>query len=274
MSSSSPSSTPTDSELHGSSTNCGGVSLNLANLVISGSGNTGNCLALVTNNNNNNNTHSLLINHHPHYSSQQQQHLHYHQQHYHHHHAGQPHPASTLPSTVTSSAVLMMGAPSNCFVQSQSYNYGGFSGGAAESGQTDSSSSQHSSGNEDDLMLLGGGSGSVASPPPPIASRPERTKSIYTRPIEDPLSPISVASLAALSLTTATPTTTASQYNYSNLGKPSHPFKIASNTTATTSLITLDKNKNNTSEFMKNDSIQLFHFTPYIYIKIKITTKL
>ncbi|XP_055386984.1 serine/threonine-protein kinase Pak isoform X3 [Condylostylus longicornis] len=48
-------------------------------------------------------------------------------------------------------------------------------------------SSQHSSTNEDDFSLSGGGG--IQPIPPPIASRPERTKSIYTRPIEDQLPP-------------------------------------------------------------------------------------
>uniref|UniRef100_A0A182VB91 non-specific serine/threonine protein kinase n=1 Tax=Anopheles merus TaxID=30066 RepID=A0A182VB91_ANOME len=55
-------------------------------------------------------------------------------------------------------------------------------------------SSHNSAGDHDsdDLGILSGSaSGSISGNgiPPPIASRPERTKSIYTRPIDDPISP-------------------------------------------------------------------------------------
>uniref|UniRef100_A0AAG5CU50 non-specific serine/threonine protein kinase n=1 Tax=Anopheles atroparvus TaxID=41427 RepID=A0AAG5CU50_ANOAO len=55
-------------------------------------------------------------------------------------------------------------------------------------------SSHNSAGDHDSEelgVLSGSASGSISGNgiPPPIASRPERTKSIYTRPIDDPISP-------------------------------------------------------------------------------------
>ncbi|KAL5273614.1 PAK3 family protein [Megaselia abdita] len=83
---------------------------------------------------------------------------------------------------------------------------------------TTSTASAHSSTNEDDDTL---------PPPPPIAARPERTKSIYTRPVDDP---IPMGNLHNQQQQLAQP----QQAHQNNL-------KAATTTTATT----LDKNKNN-----------------------------
>ncbi|KAL5273618.1 PAK3 family protein [Megaselia abdita] len=85
---------------------------------------------------------------------------------------------------------------------------------------TTSTASAHSSTNEDDDTL---------PPPPPIAARPERTKSIYTRPVDDP---IPMGNLHNQQQQLAQP----QQAHQNNL-------KAATTTTATT----LDKNKNNAS---------------------------
>ncbi|XP_023014095.1 serine/threonine-protein kinase PAK 3-like protein [Leptinotarsa decemlineata] len=65
-------------------------------------------------------------------------------------------------------------------------------------------------------------------PPPPVASRPERTKSIYTKPVEEEPEPTNtIASTNTLSPSNLTPTHAAN-----------------SNATSTPSLPVLDKNKN------------------------------
>lgn len=80
------------------------------------------------------------------------------------------------------------------------------------------------------------------APPPPIASRPERTKSIYTKPIEDVPSPKSLPSPHTLS-----PAHTA------NTTSPAHTAANSTNSTPGAPL--LDRNKNqattNTSEMSR-----------------------
>uniref|UniRef100_A0A1A9X1N8 non-specific serine/threonine protein kinase n=1 Tax=Glossina brevipalpis TaxID=37001 RepID=A0A1A9X1N8_9MUSC len=186
VSSSSPSSTPTDSELHGSNSGGNLIGVNLGSLVLSSNANSGslpNSSSLLT---------GGLGNHHPPAL---------------HGHHGQHHVTAI-----------------NTISQSHSYNFGG---------NTASSSSQHSSGNEDDIL------GTPQPPPPPIASRPERTKSIYTRPIEDIQQP--AASTPLPPLPTAAPATTPTTPQHNNVAQPQYKT-IASTAAGTT---TLDKNKNN-----------------------------
>ncbi|KAH8380699.1 hypothetical protein KR009_007853 [Drosophila setifemur] len=193
VSSSSPSSTPTDSELHGSNSggNLIGVQLgsmtlgpNANNVVVAG---------------------QILGSHY-----QQQQHLLQQQQQLHQHHNQHN-----------------MGIS-----QSHSYNFIGHT--------ASSSPSQHSSANEDDML----GSSHLhpqqiqqQPPPPPVASRPERTKSIYTRPIED-LQPPPI-SHHLMPATPATTPTTPLQSHRTTAGPLVSPMLHNNATT------TLDKNKNN-----------------------------
>ncbi|XP_067634518.1 serine/threonine-protein kinase Pak isoform X2 [Eurosta solidaginis] len=133
VSSSSPSSTPTDSELHASNSGGNLIGVNLSNLSLGG-----------PNANSNANTVGLI---------------------------GQLSGGSVGSGIGVSSSVHGNHHQTHGGIlsQSHSYNFGG---------NTASSSSQHSSANEDDIL------GAPQPAPPPIASRPERTKSIYTRPIE------------------------------------------------------------------------------------------
>ncbi|XP_017470995.1 PREDICTED: serine/threonine-protein kinase PAK 1 isoform X1 [Rhagoletis zephyria] len=133
VSSSSPSSTPTDSELHASNSGGNLIGVNLSNLSLGGpnvNSNANNVGLIGQLGNSIGGVQSIHGNHH------QQSHG---------------------------------GSAGGALSQSHSYNFGG---------NTASSSSQHSSANEDDIL------GAPQPAPPPIASRPERTKSIYTRPIE------------------------------------------------------------------------------------------
>ncbi|KAI8124535.1 Serine/threonine-protein kinase PAK 3 [Lucilia cuprina] len=206
VSSSSPSSTPTDSELHGSNSGGNLIGVNIGSLTIGGGSNSSN----VGLNNSTGLVSSGLGNHQlhtPHHLQQQQSH----HQHSHHHQQQQQqqqqqHGQHHQPATIS---------------QSHSYNFGG---------NTASSSSQHSSANEDDIL------GTPQPPPPPIASRPERTKSIYTRPIEEVVQP-AVATI--IPPPTAAPATTPTTPQHNNLAQPQ--FKTSTHVAAST----LDKNKNN-----------------------------
>ncbi|XP_037813444.1 serine/threonine-protein kinase PAK 1 [Lucilia sericata] len=205
VSSSSPSSTPTDSELHGSNSGGNLIGVNIGSLTIGGGSNSSN----VGLNNSSGLVSSGLGNHQlhtPHHLQQQQSH----HQHSHHHQQQQQqqqqHGQHHQPATIS---------------QSHSYNFGG---------NTASSSSQHSSANEDDIL------GTPQPPPPPIASRPERTKSIYTRPIEEVVQP---AVAPIIPPPTAAPATTPTTPQHNNVAQPQ--FKTPTHVTAST----LDKNKNN-----------------------------
>ncbi|EDW68234.1 serine/threonine-protein kinase Pak [Drosophila virilis] len=190
VSSSSPSSTPTDSELHAS--NSGG---NLIGVQLGS-------MTLGPNANNVSAAGQLLGNH---YQQQQQQLLQQQQlqnqqqqqqQHQHQHHIG--------------------------LSQSHSYNFVGHT--------ASTSTSQHSSANEND-MYADVGMLPQQPPPPPVASRPERTKSIYTRPIEE-LQPTPMPAAPA-----TTPTTPLQ--NHKTTTAAASPLLLNNATT------TLDKNKNN-----------------------------
>ncbi|XP_037928685.1 serine/threonine-protein kinase PAK 3 [Teleopsis dalmanni] len=180
VSSSSPSSTPTDSELHGSNSGGNLIGVNINNLTLGNNANnipaTGGIGSPHIGNNYGNHHHTALS-------------------------------------------------------QSHSYNFVG--------GNTASSSSQHSSANEDDIL------GTPQPPPPPVASRPERTKSIYTRPIEEvtPTIPPPPAT---------TPTTPLhqqlQQQHLNNIAQPQ--YKAPTITTTTT----LDKNKNNANIYTHDGS--------------------
>lgn len=223
VSSSSPSSTPTDSELHGSNSGGNLIGVNIGSLTIGGGGG-----GSVSNSNNVgfNNSSGLVTSglanhqlHTPHHLQQQQQHQHHQHSHLHQQqqqqqqsHQQQQHHAQQQqhqPSTIS---------------QSHSYNFGV---------NTASSSSQHSSANEDDIL------GTPQPPPPPIASRPERTKSIYTRPIEDVVQPAVAPIIPA---PTAAPATTPTTPQHNNIAQPQ--FKTPTHVATSP----LDKNKNNASK--------------------------
>ncbi|XP_030563722.1 serine/threonine-protein kinase PAK 1 [Drosophila novamexicana] len=186
VSSSSPSSTPTDSELHAS--NSGG---NLIGVQLGS-------MTLGPNANNVSAAGQLLGNHYQQQQQQllQQQQLQNQQQHQHQHHIG--------------------------LSQSHSYNFVGHT--------ASTSTSQHSSANEND-MYADMGMVPQQPPPPPVASRPERTKSIYTRPIEE-LQPTPMPAAPA-----TTPTTPLQ--NHKTTTAAASPLLLNNATT------TLDKNKNN-----------------------------
>ncbi|KAM7360323.1 serine/threonine-protein kinase PAK 3-like protein isoform 1-T3 [Cochliomyia hominivorax] len=207
VSSSSPSSTPTDSELHGSNSGGNLIGVNIGGLTIGGGSNSSN----VGLNNSSGFVSSGLGNHQlhaPHNLQQQQhhQHSHHHQQQQQQQQQQQHHHGQQQPATIS---------------QSHSYNFGG---------NTASSSSQHSSANEDDIL------GTPQPPPPPIASRPERTKSIYTRPIEEVVQPVAASLIPP---PTAAPATTPTTPQHNNVAQPQ--FKTPTHVAAST----LDKNKNN-----------------------------
>ncbi|XP_030373598.1 serine/threonine-protein kinase PAK 1 [Scaptodrosophila lebanonensis] len=185
VSSSSPSSTPTDSELHAS--NSGG---NLIGVQLGS-------MTLGPNANNVSVAGQMLSNHY------QQQQLLQHQQHQQLQHQQIHQQQQNQQQHIGIS-------------QSHSYNFGG---------HTASSSSQHSSANEDDIL------GAPQPPPPPVASRPERTKSIYTRPIDEQQQQMSMPAAPA-----TTPTTPLQSKKLLTLSPGS---KLNNATT------TLDKNKNN-----------------------------
>nr|NP_001138013.2 p21-activated kinase, isoform G [Drosophila melanogaster]NP_001262310.1 p21-activated kinase, isoform F [Drosophila melanogaster]NP_001262311.1 p21-activated kinase, isoform H [Drosophila melanogaster]NP_001262312.1 p21-activated kinase, isoform I [Drosophila melanogaster]ACL83472.2 p21-activated kinase, isoform G [Drosophila melanogaster]AGB95693.1 p21-activated kinase, isoform F [Drosophila melanogaster]AGB95694.1 p21-activated kinase, isoform H [Drosophila melanogaster]AGB95695.1 p21-a len=190
VSSSSPSSTPTDSELHGSNSGGNLIGVQLGSMTL---GPNANNVAVAG---------QILGNHY----QQQQQHLLQQQQPLLHQNHNQHH----------------MGIS-----QSHSYNFVGHT--------VSSSTSQHSSANEDDM--LGPQHPQQQPPPPPVASRPERTKSIYTRPIED-LQPAIIPMPVAPATTPATPL-----QNHRTPGGISAP--AASPMMHNNATTTLDKNKNN-----------------------------
>ncbi|XP_049304484.1 serine/threonine-protein kinase Pak isoform X5 [Bactrocera dorsalis] len=216
VSSSSPSSTPTDSELHASNSGGNLIGVNLSNLSLGG-----------TNANTNANTVGLI---------------------------GQL--GGSIGGGIGGVGPTVHGnhhqTHSGALSQSHSYNFGG---------NTASSSSQHSSANEDDIL------GAPQPAPPPIASRPERTKSIYTRPIEGAVS----VSEGIEHLRAVTPTTPLQQLqqqqqqqlqqhqHQNNVAQPQQQqYRTPNNAIATTAGVaataaatsattttTLDKNKNN-----------------------------
>lgn len=221
VSSSSPSSTPTDSELHGSNSGGNLIGVNISSLNIGGGSGSNSSSAGGLNSSGGLVTSSGLIgNHHtpPHH--------HHHQQQPHHHHQSPQTAAHHHQQPQQQHATIS---------QSHSYNFGG---------NTASSSSQHSSANEDDIL------GAPQPPPPPIASRPERTKSIYTRPIEDVPQP---AVTPIIPPPTAVPATTPTTPHHNNAAQPQ--FKTPTHAPAVAAGSTLDKNKNNASKFVNPFSI-------------------
>ncbi|XP_022220338.1 serine/threonine-protein kinase PAK 1 isoform X2 [Drosophila obscura] len=204
VSSSSPSSTPTDSELHGSNSGGNLIGVQLGSMTL---GPNANNVAVAG---------QMLSNH---YQQQQQhiiqhqhQHLNQHNQHQQQHHQHQQQQQHHIGIS-----------------QSHSYNFGGHT--------ASSSTSQHSSANEDDMLGSPQQQQLLAShqpPPPPVASRPERTKSIYTRPIEEVQPAPSPLIMPAAPATT--PTTPLQ--NHKAMTAPS----LLHHNNVTT---TLDKNKNN-----------------------------
>ncbi|TDG49566.1 hypothetical protein AWZ03_004057 [Drosophila navojoa] len=196
VSSSSPSSTPTDSELHGSNSGGNLIGVQLSSMTLGPNANNVSAAGQLLSNHYQQQQHLLqqqqLQNH-------QQQHQQQHQQlHQHQHHIG--------------------------LSQSHSYNFTGHT--------ASTSTSQHSSANENDMY----GDMVVAPqqpPPPPVASRPERTKSIYTRPIEELQPPPLPAAPAT------TPTTPLQNHKATTATVAASPLMLNNATT------TLDKNKNN-----------------------------
>ncbi|XP_043068287.1 serine/threonine-protein kinase Pak isoform X2 [Drosophila bipectinata] len=201
VSSSSPSSTPTDSELHGSNSGGNLIGVQLGSMTLGCNANNVAAAGQILGNHYQQQQQHLL--------QQQQQQLHQHQ---HQHHMG--------------------------ISQSHSYNFTGHT--------ASSSTSQHSSANEDDML------GSPhphpqqlppqQPPPPPVASRPERTKSIYTRPIEDlppSLPPVNHQAVPAA----PAPTPTTPLQNHRAPGGIAAP--VASPLLHNNTTTTLDKNKNN-----------------------------
>ncbi|XP_061386520.1 serine/threonine-protein kinase Pak [Musca vetustissima] len=215
VSSSSPSSTPTDSELHGSNSGGNLIGVNISSLNIGGSNSSG----------------GYVGNHHtPSHQHHQQQH-HYQQQ------PQPPHHLHQSPQNASSHHQQTAGCAAGqhaTISQSHSYNFGG---------NTASSSSQHSSANEDDIL------GTPQPPPPPIASRPERTKSIYTRPIEDVVPQQPAVITPILPPPTAAPATTPTTPQHNNVAQPQ--FKTPTTVAAAS---TLDKNKNNANLYAANDT--------------------
>ncbi|XP_017874909.1 PREDICTED: serine/threonine-protein kinase PAK 1 isoform X2 [Drosophila arizonae] len=197
VSSSSPSSTPTDSELHGSNSGGNLIGVQLGSMTLGPNANNVSAAGqLLSNQYQQQQQHLLqqqqLQNHQQQYQQQHQQ-LHQHQ-----HHIG--------------------------LSQSHSYNFTGHT--------ASTSTSQHSSANEND-MYVDMGVAPQQPPPPPVASRPERTKSIYTRPIEE----LQPAPLPAAPATT--PTTPLQNHKATTATVAASPLMLNNATT------TLDKNKNN-----------------------------
>ncbi|XP_043862391.1 serine/threonine-protein kinase Pak isoform X2 [Drosophila santomea] len=199
VSSSSPSSTPTDSELHGSNSGGNLIGVQLGSMTL---GPNANNVAVAG---------QILGNHY-----QQQQHLLQQQQPLLHQNHNQHH----------------MGIS-----QSHSYNFVGHT--------ASSSTSQHSSVNEDDM--LGPQHPQQQPPPPPVASRPERTKSIYTRPIED-LQPAIIPMPVAPATTPTTPL-----QNHRTPGGIAAP--AASPMMHNNATTTLDKNKNNANLYSPEPTV-------------------
>ncbi|XP_050341652.1 serine/threonine-protein kinase Pak isoform X1 [Bactrocera neohumeralis] len=225
VSSSSPSSTPTDSELHASNSGGNLIGVNLSNLSLGG-----------TNANANANTVGLI---------------------------GQL--GGSIGGGIGGVGPTVHGnhhqTHSSALSQSHSYNFGG---------NTASSSSQHSSANEDDIL------GAPQPAPPPIASRPERTKSIYTRPIEGAVS-VSEGIEHLRAVTPTTPLQQLQQQQQQQLQQHQHQHQnnvaqpqqqqyrtpnnaiaatasvaAAAAATSATTTTTLDKNKNNETAAAKS----------------------
>ncbi|ALC47015.1 Pak [Drosophila busckii] len=194
VSSSSPSSTPTDSELHGSNSGGNLIGVQLGSMTLGPNANNVSAAGQLLSNHYQQQQQHLL--HQQHLQQQQLLHQQQLQQQQQHHHIGG-------------------------LSQSHSYNFVGHT--------VSSSASQHSSINEDD-MLGTALPQQQQPPPPPVASRPERTKSIYTRPIEE-LHPVPMPAAPA-----TTPTTPL-QNNHKATAVVS---PLLNNATTT-----LDKNKNN-----------------------------
>ncbi|XP_026850549.1 serine/threonine-protein kinase PAK 1 isoform X2 [Drosophila persimilis] len=202
VSSSSPSSTPTDSELHGSNSGGNLIGVQLGSMTL---GPNANNVAVAG---------QMLSNHY----QQQQQHIIQHQnQQLHQHNQHQQHQQHQHHIGIS---------------QSHSYNFGGHT--------ASSSTSQHSSANEDDML----GSphqqqlqqAAHQPPPPPVASRPERTKSIYTRPIEELQPAPSPSPIIMPAAPATTPTTPLQNHKVITAPSPLHHNNVTT---------TLDKNKNN-----------------------------
>lgn len=204
VSSSSPSSTPTDSELHGSNSGGNLIGVHLGSMTLGPNANNVSAAGQILSN---------------HYQQQQQQQQHHHllqQQQLQQHQQLHQHQHQQQQQLQQHHIGLS---------QSHSYNFGGHT--------ASSSTSQHSSANEDDML----GTAPQQPPPPPVASRPERTKSIYTRPIEE-LLPTPLPAAPA-----TTPTTPL--HNHKVTSAASSPLLLNNATTM------LDKNKNNASEFFQ-----------------------
>ncbi|EDV93805.1 GH19531 [Drosophila grimshawi] len=204
VSSSSPSSTPTDSELHGSNSGGNLIGVQLGSMTLGPNANNVSAAGQLLSNHYQQQQH-LLQQQQLQQQQQQQQQLQQQlqqqqqQQQQHHHHIGS-------------------------MSQSHSYNFVGHTASST------TSTSQHSSANENDMYVDMGAAPQPA--PPPVASRPERTKSIYTRPIEE-LQPAPMPMPAAPATTPATP------LQNHKATAASSPLILNNATT------TLDKNKNN-----------------------------
>lgn len=112
--------------------------------------------------------------------------------------------------------------------------------------------SSHSSTNEDD----------IAPPPPPIASRPERTKSIYTRPIEEipspqhqPLPPQPPPSVppVRISPTLKSPTLDKNKNNANNLTANANNSNLQQTSNNVSALTTSNSTLNNTNNLSINN---------------------
>ncbi|XP_055902180.1 serine/threonine-protein kinase Pak isoform X2 [Eupeodes corollae] len=186
--------------------------------------------------------------------------------------------SSSPSSTPTDSEIH--GSNSGGLIGVANLNIGGVSGGTHTVPLSQSHSynafatSSHSSTNEDDIAL--------PAPPPPIASRPERTKSIYTRPIEDgalPTTPVH-HNMSAQPQSIATVTNAVQQQQQQQQQPlpvvPIHHHQPPTNVTTTATPMTqhnaatikspastLDKNKNNANAFSSaNDSATMNHTQP------------
>ncbi|XP_034115923.1 serine/threonine-protein kinase Pak isoform X1 [Drosophila nasuta] len=215
VSSSSPSSTPTDSELHGSNSGGNLIGVQLGSMTLGPNANNVSAAGqMLSNHYQQQQQHLLQQQQLQQQQLQQQQQLHQQQQ-QHQHHIG--------------------------LSQSHSYNFGGHT--------ASSSTSQHSSANEDDM--LGPVPQQQQPPPPPVASRPERTKSIYTRPIEElqPIVPMPAAP--------ATTPTTPLQNHKTTTPAAVSPYLLHNNATTT-----LDKNKNNANLYHDPTAINNLNATP------------
>lgn len=203
--------------------------------------------------------------------------------------------SSSPSSTPTDSEIH--GSNSGGLIGVANLNIGGVSGGTHTVPLSQSHSynafgtSSHSSTNEDDVVL--------PAPPPPIASRPERTKSIYTRPIEDgaalPTTPIH-HNMSAQPQTIATAHNNAVQHQQQQQQPlpmvPMHhhqppPTNITTTTTTAATAptmttqhnaatikspaSTLDKNKNNANAFSPANDSTANHTQPAATTNANVT---